>query len=108
MNMDEKAKLVTNDSFHMISDERNSSRMNLNQQPDRTLSSFLFESQFYENLQIVRCVAKVYCWWFGFKLQSQLSACSLACPRKQPDHRPEILPGEEEIYPEVNYWQLCV
>lgn len=56
--MDEKAKLVTNDNFYMISDERNSSRINLNKQPDRTLSSFLLESQFYENLQIVRWVVK--------------------------------------------------
>ena len=58
MNVDEKAKLVTNENFQMISDERNSSRINLNKQPDRTLSSFLFESQFYENLQIVRWVVK--------------------------------------------------
>ena len=58
MNVDEKAKLVTNENFQMISDERSSSRINLNKQPDRTLSSFLFESQFYENLQIVRWVVK--------------------------------------------------
>ena len=58
MNMDEKAKLVTNENFYMISDEKNSSRINLNKQPDRTLSSFLSESQFYENLQIVRWVVK--------------------------------------------------
>ena len=55
MNMDEKARLVTNDNFNMISDE--SSRITLNKQPDRTLSSFLLESQFYENLQIVRWVS---------------------------------------------------
>jgi len=53
MNMDEKARLVTNDNFNTMSEERNSSRITLNKQPDRTLSSFLLESQFYENLQIV-------------------------------------------------------
>ena len=53
--MDEKAMLVANDNFNMISDER--SRIKLNKQPDRTLSSFLLESQFYENLQIVRWVS---------------------------------------------------
>ena len=56
MNLDEKAKLVTNENFYMTSDERNCSRINLNKQPDRTLSSFLSESQFYENLQIMRWV----------------------------------------------------
>ena len=60
MNINEKAKLVTNDTFIFLSDERNS-RTNLNNfestmKPTKTLSSFLLESQFYENLQIVRLV----------------------------------------------------
>lgn len=57
MNMDEKAMLVTNDNFNMILDKRNSTRTKHSKQPDRTLSSFLLESQFYENLQIVRWVS---------------------------------------------------
>ena len=62
MNVNEKAKLVTNDNLEMVSDEKNSSRKNLNKKPDRTLSSFLLESQFYENLQIVRWVTKDFEW----------------------------------------------
>ena len=58
MNINEKAKLVTNDTFIFLSDERNSRMNNFesSMKPTKTLSSFLLESQFYENLQIVRLV----------------------------------------------------
>ena len=58
MNINEKAKLVTNDTFIFLSDERNSEMNNFesSMKPTKTLSSFLLESQFYENLQIVRLV----------------------------------------------------
>ena len=55
MSTDERAKLVTNETL----DNENNKRMNFQHfesliKPNKTLSSFLLESAFYENLQIVR------------------------------------------------------
>ena len=106
MNMDEKAMLVTNDNFNMmILDERNPSRIKLNKQPDRTLSSFLHESQFYENLQIVRWVLIAFS---DCSVSTQLSTSSLTRPRKQPDDRSEIISGQEEIHTQVNHREFRV
>ena len=54
INTDEKTKLVTDALIENF--DENESGVQSMMKPNKTLSSFLLESEFYENLQIVRNV----------------------------------------------------